>query len=310
MTNHLYDADDVERLAVKYGRPNTSERKDRIEEQIIEETIGAIYPDEIPDDPRFFSAVPLLVALIKLHRETDDSELLEHIKREIEVVRGTGRTPIVADFDLKPFPYASHSDLLAVADRYENRDESMSRYFRLRAFQAIGAFDVVELPEVRGDGLTDDERDYLEGIRQATMDADTFPSGSALISALIDLHRETEDEEMIDLIESEIDTEGLGLVSVAIPDEKALPDASVEELLDVHDNFERRDKAVGRYLRLRIFETLGAFEEYQNDRGNDSEDVVAGLTDDELRYLQSIDGLHIRQMVDPELERRGIEPED
>jgi len=106
-----------------------------------------------------------LVALIKLHRKTDDSKLLEHIEREIEVVWGTGRAPIVSDFDLKPFPYASHSDLLAVADRYENRDESMSRYFRLRAFQAIGAFDVVELPEVRGDdGLTDDERDYLEGI--------------------------------------------------------------------------------------------------------------------------------------------------
>ncbi|MFA1612021.1 hypothetical protein [Halobellus rubicundus] len=138
------------------------------------------------------------------------------------------------------------------------------------------------------------------------MDENHFPSGTPLIAALIDLHRETDDEEIRDLIEVEILTEGLGLVSVAIPEEKPVPDAPVEELLDLHDTFSRRSKTVGRYIRLRIFEELGAFEEIEMECDEAASFAVSELTDDQLRYLQSVEESGIQTLVENEFTERNL----
>jgi len=166
--NYLYDADEVERLALEYGMPGSTEATERIEGQIVEETVGAIYPDRVPEDMDFPTGTALLVALIKLHRETDDADVIDYIEREIEVVRDG--VVNAAAFDVKPLPYAAYSDLLAHADRFEGREEAVCRYFRLRAFEGLGAFDDVGLLRARGgegrpvEGLTDEERAYLEGL--------------------------------------------------------------------------------------------------------------------------------------------------
>ena len=68
----------------------------------------------------------------------------------------------VAEFNVKPFSYAAYSDLLAHADRFEGRDDAVCLYFRLRGFEALGAFDEVGMLRVREtEGLTDEEQNYL-----------------------------------------------------------------------------------------------------------------------------------------------------
>jgi hypothetical protein len=136
---------------------------------------------------------------------------------------------------------------------------------------------------------------------------DDFPIGTALISALIDLHRETDDDDVLDLIETEIVTEVFGFVSVAVPDEKPAPEASVASLLEVHERFAQRDKTVGRYIRLRIFEELEAFEAGSTDQDEDENDILAGLTDDQLRYLQSVDEDGIQMIIESETTQRGLD---
>jgi hypothetical protein len=141
----------------------STEAKDHIEDNIVDKTVGAIYTDDIPEQLDFPSETPLLVALIQLHRETDDPDVLHHIEREVEVVRDGFVN--VAEFDVKPCPYAAHSDLFAYADRFEGHDDTVCRYFRLRAFKALGAFDELGLLQIRDTGgLTDEEREYLEAM--------------------------------------------------------------------------------------------------------------------------------------------------
>lgn len=133
-----------------------------------------------------------------------------------------------------------------------------------------------------------------------------FPSGPALITALIDLHRKTDDEDIVELIETEIITEGLGCLPMLDPDEKPAPEASVETLIDCHERFVHRNKKVGRYIRLRIFEALGAFEGCQDNQDNDPFYVFSELTDEELYYLQSIDDPEIQMLIDREVTDREL----
>jgi hypothetical protein len=171
MTEHLYDADKVEQLTLRYGRTSSTEQKERIKEQILEETIGTAFDEKNSKEPQFFSGVPRLVALIKAHQEYDDPDqpfddphLLEHLEREIELMGSGKRTPI-AEFDQMPFPYASHTKLLALCERSDER--SVTHYFRLRAFQAAGVFSDADLPKIRGGDdaeLTEKEVEYLDSM--------------------------------------------------------------------------------------------------------------------------------------------------
>ncbi|MDB9233343.1 hypothetical protein [Halorubrum ezzemoulense] len=138
---------------------------------------------------------------------------------------------------------------------------------------------------------------------------DDFPSGTTLVEALVELYRETDDEDVVELIEAEIATEGFGLVPVAVPDETPAPDASVETLVDLHETFAQRDKGVGRYIRLRVFDALGAFEETPVDRddADDDGDVMAGLSDDDLRYLAALDEPELQMLTESELTHRGLD---
>jgi len=164
MTNYLYDTDEVEQLIIQYGLTNSPKQKEQVKEQIIEETIDAVYSDTNPYTLGFFSGIPLLVVLIDLHRESDDPHLLEHIEREIELQRIPNRA-LTAEFDPIPFPTASCEELLTLSERVDDR--IISHYFRLRAFQDAGAFSDPALPKVRGGEdaeLTDKEVDYLQSM--------------------------------------------------------------------------------------------------------------------------------------------------
>lgn len=138
------------------------------------------------------------------------------------------------------------------------------------------------------------------------MSENPFPSGTPLIASLIELHRDTDNEDVAELIEAEIATEAFGLVPVAIPDGTPAPDASVESLIDLHGSFYPHDKKVDRYIRLRIFDALGAFEETPVDRDRE-DNVMAGLSDDELRYLTDLDKGEIQTFTEKELTRRGLD---
>jgi hypothetical protein len=141
----------------------STEAKDRIEGNIVDKTAGAVYTDDVSEQMDFPSEIPVLAALILLHREEDDPDVLHHIEREVEVVRDG--VVNIAEFDVKPYPYAAYSDLFAYADRFEGHDNAVCRYFRLRAFESLGAFDDVGMLRVRETGgLTDEEREYLEAM--------------------------------------------------------------------------------------------------------------------------------------------------
>jgi hypothetical protein len=136
---------------------------------------------------------------------------------------------------------------------------------------------------------------------------DDFPSGTTLVEVLVELHRETDDEDVVELIEAEIATEGFGLVPVAVPDETPAPDASVETLVDLHETFAHRDRGMGRYIRLGVFDALGAFEETPVDRDDDDGDVMAGLSDDDLRYLDALEEPELQMLTKSELTLRGLD---
>ncbi|MGQ3327653.1 hypothetical protein [Halorubrum sp. FL23] len=138
------------------------------------------------------------------------------------------------------------------------------------------------------------------------MSENPFPSGTSLIASLIELHRNTDNEDVAELIEAEISTEAFGLVPVAVPDETPAPDASVETLIDLHGALYPGDKTVDRYIRLRIFDALGAFEETPVDR-DEEDNVMAGLSDDDLRYAADLDKAEIHTFTEKELTRRGLD---
>jgi len=163
MVNYLYDADEVERLALEYGMAGSTVEQEHIEGQIVEETVGAVYTDDVPEPMNFPSGTALLVALIQLHQDVADSDVRDHIEQEVEAVRDGVIN--IAQFDVQPLPYTSYSDLLAHADHFEGRNDAVSRYFRLRAFKEVGAFDDVGMLRIRGrGGLTDEEREYLSSM--------------------------------------------------------------------------------------------------------------------------------------------------
>ena len=166
--NYLFGVDEIQRLIGEYVLAPNSDVREHIERRIIEETVGEIYPDRAPTKTGFPSGTALLVALIQLHRETDDADVAELIEREIETVRD-GLVP-VADFDTPPHPYAPQSELMAYVDHFTGCDEAVSRYFRLRVFKQLGVFDDKGMLHVRGtngkpvEGLTDEEQEYLEAM--------------------------------------------------------------------------------------------------------------------------------------------------
>ncbi|SDM38868.1 hypothetical protein SAMN04487949_1494 [Halogranum gelatinilyticum] len=157
---YLYDTDEVQRLIVEYGLAESPGEKQRIEGQIIEATVGTVYPDDAPPETGFPSGAPLLAALIRLHRETDDDDVVELIEREVEVAEAG--LDEVKQFDSRPLPYASYHDLMDYHDSFEGHDASMRRYLRLRVCEELGAFDEKGMLRHReANGLTDEEREYL-----------------------------------------------------------------------------------------------------------------------------------------------------
>lgn len=164
MTHHLYDTDKIDQLIIRYGRADSADKKERIKEWLFDETIGTVYVEDNMKEPKFFSGLPRLAALIRAHKRHDDPNLLKHIEQEIEFIQSGSLLP-VAEFDQMPFPFASCTNLLAVAERFDDR--SVSRYFRLRAFQAHGVFMDTAIPKNRGGEdaeLTDKEWEYLNSI--------------------------------------------------------------------------------------------------------------------------------------------------
>ena len=115
-----------------------------------------------------------------------------------------------------------------------------------------------------------------------------FPTGTPLLAALVQFHRETDDPEVLTHIEREILTARNEWVGIAQFDLQPFPYASPSDLLECADRF-MSPPAVPRYFRLRAFRELGAFddEELLRERERD-EGAVAGLTDDELDYIDSI----------------------
>lgn len=130
-----------------------------------------------------------------------------------------------------------------------------------------------------------------------------YPTGAALIAALIELHRETDDEDVLQLVEEEIGCAGWGLVEIATPDEHPAPDAEIEELVELHENAHRLGKDVLRYIRLRIFDELGAFEGCDRQQ-NDEINAFNNLTDDQLRYVESFDVDSASYLAEKKLEQR------
>ncbi|WP_224268650.1 hypothetical protein [Haloprofundus salinisoli] len=137
--NYLHDVDETERLIVEYGLSGSHAEKKRIEGRILDETIGTAYRENAPKETGFPSGTPLLAALLKLHMDTEEEEMLGLIEQEIGAV--TDGFVEVADFGLRPLPYAAYFDLMDYADYFESRDPSIGRYFRLRTFEELGAFD-------------------------------------------------------------------------------------------------------------------------------------------------------------------------
>ena len=141
-SQYLYDVDEIQRLIVEYGTADS------------------------PEETEFPSGPALLASLLRLHCETDGTKLVEHIERVIEAVQNG--TLDVAEFKVRPLPYAAWFKLLGYADSFEGRDIAICQYFRLRAFEQMGTFDDKALLRARGTeenpikGLTDEEQDYLK----------------------------------------------------------------------------------------------------------------------------------------------------
>ncbi|UVE50083.1 hypothetical protein KU306_14415 [Haloferax larsenii] len=163
LTKH--EVDGVENLLAEYGTADSAAEREIIQMEIRQKTIGAVYPEDAPKEKGFPTGTGLLAALLKFHSDTEDGNLLELIEREINAV--CDGSVDVADFALRPRPYAAYTDHIESAKRFESYDRSMGRYFRLRAFESRGAFDDKGL--LRGhdsstgtvEGLNEMQREYL-----------------------------------------------------------------------------------------------------------------------------------------------------
>ena len=114
----------------------------------------------------------------------------------------------------------------------------------------------------------------------------TFPTGAELISALIDLHKETDDEGVIELIEAEM------AVAASDPEVKdisrdplCIPNV-IDWMVTFYDSMSEESQQ--RFVRLRLFQELGAFEEQPTDRDTNPDNLPATLTQSEIQYLGSI----------------------
>lgn len=140
------------------------------------------------------------------------------------------------------------------------------------------------------------------------MEENTYPSGAALMASLIDLHRETDNEDVIQVIEAEMEA------AVHDPeidehirgDPLVMPESS-EWIIQIqnHDLYPRTE-ARRRYLRLRLCEELDAFDDPRSDRDTNPDNIPETLTDEELRYLARLDVSGICESVQNELTHRGV----
>ena len=106
------------------------------------------------------------------------------------------------------------------------------------------------------------------------------------MAALIDLHCETDDEDVLELIEVEM------AVAASDPEIKdisrdplCIPNVT-DWMVTFHGG--RPEESQQRFVRLRLFQELGAFEEQPTDRDTDPDNLPATLTQSEIQYLNSI----------------------
>ncbi|MFC4359307.1 hypothetical protein ACFO0N_15280 [Halobium salinum] len=130
---------------------------------------------------------------------------------------------------------------------------------------------------------------------------DSWLTGTALMKALIRLHREMDDGPARDLIYEEIRATAVGFVAVPRPNERPSVDASVEEMIEIHESMWHQHKDIARYTRLRIAEELGAFEQSVESESTDDRFDPSGLSDDELQYLHEMGDTPIRSTIEDSL---------
>ena len=163
MDDYLYDPDEVQRLIVEYAQADSRKGKERAKSSIIRATVEGLSLDDIPQETRFPTGEPLLAALVQLHRETDDDEILDLIETEMSTTEW-GLVSVAVPVS-EPEPDASIETLLDAHERFHLIDKSVGRYTRLRIFEALGAFDDEEMLQHReANGLTDEEDEYLDDI--------------------------------------------------------------------------------------------------------------------------------------------------
>jgi len=111
-----------------------------------------------------------------------------------------------------------------------------------------------------------------------------LPSDGELLSMLTDLHRETEDDEILNLIEKEIGCIAFD-VPVKIPKRDPVAEPTTEEIMSYLDV--ASDQETARYLRLRVFQTLDAWDSSAQAQNEEVDEPFTALSDDDLQYLHS-----------------------
>lgn len=106
------------------------------------------------------------------------------------------------------------------------------------------------------------------------------------MTALIDLHRETDDEDVLELIEAEM------AVAASDPEIKdisrdplCIPSVT-DWMVKLHEG--KPEESQKRFVRLRLFQELGVFEEQLTNRDTDPDNLPATLTPSEIQYFDSI----------------------
>ena len=138
---YLFDVDVVQRKLVEYGQADSEAERQRIEGELGEALVASAYPDETSIKNEFPSGTALLAVLLELHWRSDDGNVQELVEEEIATLVDYRGTPRAAEFEITPSPYASPSTLMEYYDHFKNRDNEVARYFRLRTFGELGAFD-------------------------------------------------------------------------------------------------------------------------------------------------------------------------
>lgn len=112
-----------------------------------------------------------------------------------------------------------------------------------------------------------------------------FFSGVPRLVALIQAHQRYDDPNLLNPIEREIEVMQSGKrFPVATFDQMPFPYASPTKLLALSERFDEDDPGMGRYFRLRAFQSAGVFMDTALPKIRGGED--AELTEEEVEYLQ------------------------